>query len=211
MSLGFFIAVEGPEGAGKSTLVGGLASRLAQAGVEPLLVREPGGTPVAEAIRRLLLDPSASLEPASELYLFLAARADLVARVLGPALAEGRVVIADRFELSTIAYQVGGRGLPLDLVTAANAAATLGVRPDLTLVLDVSPRIGLDRIRAGGAALDRIEREGPGFHDRVAETFRQAGGPGVVHLAAEQSPEQVLRHAWGEVNARLAAAGARQG
>jgi dTMP kinase len=166
---------------------------------------------VAEAIRRLLLDPSRFLEPASELYLFLAARADLVAGVLGPALASGRVVIADRFELSTIAYQVGGRGLPLELVTAANAAATRGIRPDLTLVLDVSPSIGLDRIRAGGAALDRIEQEAPGFHRRVAETFRQAGGPGVVHLDGEAPPEQVLRRGWDEVNARLAAAGARQG
>src|SRR6185369_17247159 len=104
MTHGFFLAVEGPEGAGKSTLVSSLAVRLRQEGTEPLLVREPGGTEVAEAIRRILLEPESNLAPISELYLFLAARADLVARRIRPAIEAGNVVVADRFELSTIAY-----------------------------------------------------------------------------------------------------------
>ena len=111
MTHGFFLAVEGPEGAGKSTLVLGLAARLRQEGTEPLVVREPGGTESAEAIRRILLEPESNLAPISELYLFLAARADLVARRIRPAIEAGNVVVADRFELSTLAYQVGGRGL----------------------------------------------------------------------------------------------------
>ena len=110
MTPGGFLVVEGPEGAGKSTLVHALADRLRAAGRDAVLVREPGGTPVAERIREVLLDPAQPIEPVSELYLFLAARADLVARVIGPALAAGQTVIADRFQLSTEAYQCGGRG-----------------------------------------------------------------------------------------------------
>ncbi|HEU5154094.1 MAG TPA: dTMP kinase, partial [Gemmatimonadales bacterium] len=127
MTHGFFLAVEGPEGAGKSTLVSGLAARLRQEGAEPLVVREPGGTEAAEAIRRILLAPESNLAPGSELYLFLAARADLVAKRIRPALEAGSVVIADRFELSTLAYQVGGRGLDESLVRTANQAATGGL------------------------------------------------------------------------------------
>ncbi len=179
MTNGFFLAVEGPEGAGKSTLVSGLAVQLRREGAEPLLVREPGGTEAAEAIRRILLEPGSSLAPVSELYLFLAARADLVARKIRPALEAGKVVVADRFELSTLAYQVGGRGLDESLVRSANQAATGGLRPDLTLILDVPPRTGLSRIRAAGGAFDRIEREDDGFHERVAETFRRASGKGL--------------------------------
>lgn len=207
MSAGFFLAVEGTEGAGKSTLVAGLAGRLRALGIEPVMVREPGGTPAAEAIRGIFLDPAHALEPMSELYLILAARADLVARVLRPALAAGRAVIADRFALSTEAYQGGGRGLDLGLVRPANIAATGGLVPDLTLVLDLPPDIGLARIRQGGQALDRIERADDGFHRRVAAAFRQATGPAVVHLDATIPAEQVLRAAWEAVCARYPAAG----
>jgi dTMP kinase len=208
MSSGFLLVVEGTEGAGKSTLVTGLAGRLRAIGVEPVVVREPGGTPAAEAIREIFLDPAHPLEPVSELYLILAARADLVARVLRPALAGGRIVIADRFALSTEAYQGGGRGLDLELVRRANLAATGGLVPDLTLVLDLPPDIGLGRIRTGGQVLDRIERADAGFHRRVAEAFRQATGPSVVHLDATLPAEQVLRAAWESVGARYPAAGA---
>lgn len=206
MRSGLFVAVEGPEGAGKSTLAAALGERLGQTGADPLLVREPGGTPVAETIRRVLLDPQTPISPIAELYLFLAARADLVSRVIRPALEEGRVVIADRFQLSTVAYQIGGRGLPSDLVHEANAAATGGLEPDLTLVLDVSPRTGFARIHASGSGLDRMEREDEGFHRRVAETFHRAHGSGIVHVNAEQSPEQVLLQAWELVSHHVSAA-----
>lgn len=191
-----FLVVEGPEGAGKSTLLRALAERYRSAGLDPVLVREPGGTPAAERIREVLLDPSHPIEPISELFLFLAARGDLVARVIRPALAAGRPVLADRFQLSTEAYQCGGRGLDRELFRGANRAATGGLEPDLTLVLDLPPELGFHRIRQAGQGLDRIERAGADFHERVGEVFRNATGPGVVHLDAALPPEQLLRLAW---------------
>jgi dTMP kinase len=207
MTRGFFLVVEGTEGAGKTTLVQGLAARFRAAGIEPVLVREPGGTPVAERIRGVLLDPEHPIEPVSELFLFLAARADLVARVIGPALAEGRTVVADRFQLSTEAYQCGGGGVASSLFREANRAATGGLNPDLTLVLDLPTELGFQRISRSGQRLDRIEQAGPEFHARVAEVFRRAAGPGITHLDASRSPERVLLTAWGEVTARHHGAG----
>jgi dTMP kinase len=202
MNRGFFLVVEGPEGAGKTTLAKGLAAKFRTAGIEPVLVREPGGTPVAERIRTVLLDPEHQIEPVSELFLFLAARADLAARVIRPALAAGRTVLADRFQLSTEAYQCGGRGVEPSLFRQANRAATDGLEPDLTLVLDLPVEVGFERIRAAGQGLDRIEQAGPAFHARVAEVFRRASGPGIIHLDAALPSEQVLLTAWGEVTSR---------
>lgn len=206
MNRGFFLVVEGTEGAGKTTLVKGLAARLTEAGVEPVLVREPGGTPVAERIRSVLLDPEHTIEPVSELLLFLAARADLVNKVIAPALEAGRTVLADRFQLSTEAYQCGGRGVASSLFLDANRAATGGLQPDLTLILDLPTELGFQRISAKGQRLDRIEQAGPDFHARVSEVFRKASGPGIAHIDATGSPEQVLLAAWGEVMARHPAA-----
>jgi dTMP kinase len=206
MTDGFFLVVEGIEGAGKSTLIRGLAERFRAGGIDPLLVREPGGTPVAERIRAVLLDPAQPIEPVAELYLFLAARADLVARLIRPALAARRLVLADRFSLSTEAYQAGGRGLDLEFVRLANRMATGGVVPDLTVVLDLPVDLGLARVRAGGAPLDRIEREDPAFHARVGACFAGARGPDILHLDGSGTPEQVLRAAWKEVGVRHPAA-----
>jgi dTMP kinase len=202
MSRGFFLVIEGTEGAGKTTLATALAARLRTAGAEPVLVREPGGTAVAERIRGILLDPAYSIEPASELFLFLAARADLVARVIRPALAAGRTVLADRFELSTEAYQCGGRGLDVALFRKANQASTGGLVPELTFVLDLPTELGFERIRKSGQQLDRIEQAGADFHARVAAVFRNATGPGLVHLDASRPSEQLLRTAWAEMEAR---------
>jgi dTMP kinase len=193
---GFFLVVEGSEGAGKSTLVAGLATRLKAAGSDPLLVREPGGTPAAERIRAILLEPGMAIDPVSEMYLFLAARADLVSRVIRPALDQGRVVLADRFELSTEAYQCGGRGLDRELFRSANAGATGGLRPNLTLVLDIATDVGFSRVQQGRGRLDRMEQAGREFHSRVAEVFRNATGPGIIHIDASRSPEQVLHAGW---------------
>jgi dTMP kinase len=152
-------------------------------------------------VRALLLDPSEQVEPASELFLFLAARADLVAKVIRPAIRAGRTVLADRFQLSTQAYQCGGRGIDPDLFHAANEAATGGVHPDLTLVLDLPTDLGFERIRRSGQTLDRIEQASPDFHTRVAAVFRNATGPGLVHLDATLPSEQVLLKAWEEIEA----------
>ena len=200
---GVFVVVEGSEGAGKTTLVAALADRFRAAGTDPVLVREPGGTPAGEAIRALLLDPAHALDPLTELFLFLAARRELVHQVIRPALAGGRLVLADRFQLSTEAYQCGGRGVDRELFRVANGAATGGLQPDLTLVLDLLPEVGFQRMATSGKGLDRIEREDPAFHGRVAETFREARGPGVVHLDATRPPERVLHLAWAEVAARV--------
>lgn len=202
MNRGFFLVVEGPEGAGKTTLAKGLATRLAAAGIDPVLVREPGGTPVAERIRALLLDPEYHIHPVSELLLFLAARADLVANVIGPALTAGRTVLADRFQLSTEAYQCGGRGVPTSLFKDANRAATAGLEPDLTLVLDLPIELGFERIATQRGRLDRMEQAGPDFHARVSAVFRRASGPGVTHLDATLAPEQLLLTAWNEIATR---------
>jgi dTMP kinase len=204
MTRGLFVALEGPEGAGKSTLATFLMARLKNSGIAALAVREPGGTGVAEAIRQILLQPGAPLEPASELFLFLAARGDLVARVIRPALQAGQVVLADRYELSTEAYQCGGRGLDRDLFLAANRAATGGLSPDLTLVLDLPAGTGLERVQQAGKVLDRIEAAGLEFHQRVGKVFREAKGSGFVHLDATRPPEQVADGAWEALCSRLA-------
>ncbi|HTY06059.1 MAG TPA: dTMP kinase [Gemmatimonadales bacterium] len=199
-----FIVVEGPEGAGKSTLVRGLGARLLAEGRPVLTVREPGGTPVAEAARKIVLKSRHELTPASELFLYLAARADLVARRVRPALDAGQVVLADRFDLSTRAYQVAGRGLPAAAVQAALTLATGGLTPDLTLVLDVPVEVGRERQRKARKEQDRIEREDDAFHARVLQAYRQASGPGVVHLDATQQKSVVLDAAWKEIAAASA-------
>ena len=195
-----FIVVEGPEGAGKSTLVRGLTARLLAEGRQVLTVREPGGTPVAEAARKIVLKSRHDLSPASELFLYLAARADLVEKQIRPALAAGQVVLADRFDLSTRAYQVAGRGLSADAVDAALLVATGGLTPDLTLVLDVPVEVGRERQRKARKEQDRIERESDGFHARVLEAYRQATGAGVVHVDATQPKSAVLEAAWSQVS-----------
>jgi dTMP kinase len=193
--------VEGPEGAGKSTLVRWLGTTLRGDGREVLTVREPGGTPIAEAARKLALKSRHDRAYGAELFLFLAARADLVERVIRPALANGQIVVADRFGLSTIAYQVAGRGLSRGDVEAALRVATGGLTPDLTLILDVPVTVGRERQRSAGKVKDRIEREDDTFHTRVREAYRSASGPGIVHIDASQTKKAVQDAAWREVAA----------
>jgi len=198
-----FVAIEGPEGAGKSTLAAALGRRLEAMGRDVVQVREPGGTPVAEAARAAFLDPALDAAPLAEVFLLLAARADLVAKVIGPALARGAVVLCDRYDLSTEAYQIAGRGLDAAAVRAANALATGGLRPDLTLVVDVPADVGRARQAAQGKVLDRMEQADPAFHDRVVAAFRRARGPGVVHLDGTQPMPRVEEHAWDAVTSGL--------
>lgn len=201
--MGTFIVVDGPDGAGKTTLVRRLASRLRAAGHEVLEVRQPGGTPVAEAARAAALDADMHASPLAELFLMLAARADQVEKVIRPALKRGQVVLSDRYDLSTEAYQIAGRGLPRDRVMGANELATDGLRPDLTIVLDLPAEVGLKRQARDGKEPDRIEREGREWHERVAEVFLQASGSGVVHVDATESVDAVERAAWSAVERHL--------
>ena len=201
MTTGFFVVVEGPDGAGKTTLAAALAERMREAGLDPVLVRQPGGTPAAERIREAFLDAAVHFEPQTELLYICAARAHLVQEVIRPALAAGRVVISDRYELSTQAYQGAGRGLDRQTVALVNAVATGGLRPHLTLVLDIPAEVGLLRQRESGKVGDRLERADADFHRRVAAEYLAASGEGVRHLDGELPPDQLLEAAWGALMA----------
>lgn len=193
---GFFVVLEGPEGAGKTTLAAALVGRMRAAGLDPVAVREPGGTPAAESLRAELLDPARAWTPEAELLYMTTARADLVAKVIRPALEAGRVVLSDRFDLSTRAYQGAGRGLSGDAIEWVNRAATGGLRPDLTLLLDLAPDVGRARQVASGKGGDRLDREAPDFHQRVWDRYRAEQGPGIVHLDAGLTPAALEEDAW---------------
>lgn len=168
---GLFITLEGPEGAGKSTNRDYLAERLRAAGCDLLLTREPGGTPLAERIRELLLAPSAEPMAAdTELLLVFAARAQHLAQVIRPALAAGKVVLCDRFTDATYAYQGGGRGLAAERIAMLEQFVQGELRPDLTLVFDLPVEVGLARAAARGR-LDRFEQEAQDFFDAVRQTY----------------------------------------
>ena len=172
MRNGLFIVLEGVEGAGKSTQARLLSAWFESLNLPHILAREPGGTPVGEAIRRVVLDRGElTMPPETELFLILGARAAFVRDVVRPALKDGEVVLADRFDLSTFAYQGYGRGLDLDRVKRANEMATGGLSPDLYLVLDLPVEVGLER-KGGIGDGDRIEREGVSFLSRVREGYR---------------------------------------
>ncbi|MEA3247610.1 MAG: dTMP kinase [Gemmatimonadota bacterium] len=167
---GRLVVFEGVEGAGKSTQLAALAARLGRAGVPCRTWREPGGTPAGDRIRAMLLDPAVTMDARTEALLFMASRAELLARDVQPALAAGTVVLLDRYFLSTYAYQVAGRGLPEAEIVAANRAATAGLVPDLTILVAVPAAVGLARAAARGAT-DRMERSGDDFHARVEAAF----------------------------------------
>jgi dTMP kinase len=184
---GGLVVLEGIEGVGKSTQLRHLATHLEKHGAVVCAVREPGGTVAGDEIRRLLLDPSSHLDGRTEALLFMASRAQLVADVIRPALARGEFVLADRFFLSTYAYQVAGRGLPEEDVRRANALATGGLVPDLTLLLDLPAGAGLERA-ARRSEHDRIERSGAVFYDRVRSAFMDFATPAWQQRHPEAGP-----------------------
>ncbi len=189
-----FIVLEGIDGVGKTTHVALLSSWLDALGVPHVTTREPGGTPVGEAIREVVLERAELDMPAeSELFLILAARAAFVRDVVRPALEAGATVVADRFSLSTLAYQGYGRGLDLDLVRDAIRISTGGLEPDLCLVLDLP--LDETRERRGRAAPedDRIEREGEGFRKAVRDGYLELAEiePAVEVVSARGTPEEV--------------------
>lgn len=206
---GTFITLEGVDGSGKSTQASLLVERLRQEGREVVALREPGGTPISEKIRALLLDPeNAEMADECELLLYEASRAQLVREVIEPALLRGDIVVCDRFYDSTHAYQHGGRGLSGALVSRANELGCCGLSPDVTLVLDIDPAAALARATAQGA--DRLEAEGLAFQQRVRKDYlalAKADPARVCVVDAAGDPALVA----GRIDAALARAGVSAG
>ncbi len=203
---GLFVTFEGGEGSGKSTQVARLAARLRARGFEPVLTREPGGTPLAEGIRALLLDPARHCGPMSEALLMEAARADVVTHVVRPALAAGRVVLCDRYDDSTLAYQGGGRGLDAGLLATLNRAATGGLLPDLTLLYDIPPELGLARRERAAGDTNRLDREPAEFHARVRRRYLELAATAPerwVVLDAAAGPDELESLGWAALEPRL--------
>lgn len=191
-----FITLEGPEGAGKSTLIPALARRLTRQGPHVVTTREPGAGPVGPRIRSLLLDSDA-LEPTTELFLFLADRAEHIASVVRPALAQGHWVLCDRHADSTVVYQGHARGMDVEELRRLNALATRGLRPDLILLLDLDPEVGL--ARQDPSKQDRLDAEPLAFHRRVREGFLREAAREPTRWAvldASQPPPVVEEAAW---------------
>jgi len=193
---GFFITLEGPDGAGKGTQGRRLVEHLRRAAVDVLNTREPGGTPIGERIRQVLLDEAhREMAPETEMLLFAASRAQFVREVVRPALARGTTVLSERYVDASLAYQGFGRGLDVGLVRTVNDVATGGLLPDLTLLLDIDPAVGLERVQAAGradaAGGDRLEQETLAFHQRVRAGFLQ--------LARESPKRFVVIDAQGDV------------
>lgn len=170
---GLFISFEGVDGSGKSTQIRFLAEYLREKGLDVLVTREPGGCPISEQIRDLLLDPgSSSMTPVTEALLYAAARAQHVEEVIRPALAEGKFVISDRYLDSSLAYQGGGRGLGQEFVESVNAPAVHGLLPDITFFLDYPPDKAFERMHRK-VPHDRLERQDAAFYERLYQTFVQ--------------------------------------
>lgn len=210
-SRGFFLTLEGVDGCGKTTQLELLIARLKAAGRDPVRVQEPGGTRIGLEIRKILLDKAnADLDPTAELLLYFASRAQNIAEVIRPALTRGQVVVADRFTDATMAYQGYGRGLGVEAVRAVEAIACGGLRPDLTLWLDIDPAVGVNRAleRNPSAKNDetRMEQEGREFYRRVYAGYQEiaaAEPERVARIDASGTIEEVADLIWAKVNAVL--------
>ena len=209
---GLFVTFEGVDGCGKSTQVARLAQSLEAQGYPVLCLREPGGTPLSEKIRSLLLDPAnGDMVPEAELLLYEASRAQLVRQVIRPALAAGQVVLCDRFYDSTTAYQQAGRGLDARMVSEANRLGSCGLAPDVTLWLKLDPAQGLARA-TGAHSPDRLEQEGVAFQEAVATGFEALAAKEpqrVVAIDASGTPEQVETAIYQVVSQALEVCGLR--
>lgn len=178
---GHFITFEGGDGAGKSSLIISLHAALIEKGLKVIQTRAPGGTEPGKVIRELILHPQEPVVPKSELFLYLADRAQHVDKVIKPSLEDGAFVLCDRYNDSTVAYQGGARGFGLEEVDRLCDFATDGLEPSLTLYLDIDPEIGLERIKAATGRKDQIEQETIEFHTKIREAF---------HAIARKNPER---------------------
>ncbi|MCX5790625.1 MAG: dTMP kinase [Elusimicrobia bacterium] len=202
MKKGLFIVLEGPDRSGKSTQAALLKTWLEGLGREVLVTREPGGTYLSEQIRRILLDPKSRLEPMTELFLYETSRIKHTLEKIIPALKAGKVLISDRYTLSTTAYQGYGRGLPLRTVETLNSIATLGLKPHLTVVMDIPDRVFAQREREDEKlrGADRIEREPDSFRRRVNRAYKLlARKPGMTRIDAGRPVEEIQT----EIRARV--------
>lgn len=200
MKPGIFIVLEGPDRSGKSTQASLLKTWLEERGREVVVTREPGGTRLSEQIRKILLDPKSNIEPMTELFLYETSRIKHTLEKILPALKAGKVIICDRYTLSTTAYQGYGRGLDLKTVETLNRIATMNLKPHLTLVLDIPDRIFAQRehLRAGR---DRMERQSDLFRRRVNRAYKLlARRPGVTRVDAGRSIDEIQ----GDIRARVA-------
>ncbi len=188
---GKFIVLEGPDSAGKSTQLELLSRELSRRGIRAIATKEPGGTELGKALRKLVLSPGREVVPLAELFIMLADRAQHVEELIRPALSSGTWVISSRYTLSSLAYQGYGRGLPLDLIRELNRIATGGLVPDHTFLLDIPPEVALERGRLG----DRLEREGLDFLRRVREAYLRLieEVPNSHVIDATKPPEEVCR------------------
>lgn len=196
MNKGLFITIEGPDGAGKSTQVPFLKRTLEEKGYNVVLTREPGGTVIGEKIRELLLDKTnKEMSDTTEALLYAASRAQHVAELILPALKEGKVVLCDRFVDSSIAYQGEGRGLGMGPIENINDFATMGLKPDLTIFLDIDPEKGLKRVKAT-KEVDRLEQEKLDFHRKVYKGYKELAKKDpkrIKVIDASQTMEEVSR------------------
>ena len=207
---GLFITVEGPDGAGKSTLIKKLNEKLLEELTVPLITtREPGGSDIAEIIREVILDPkNKEMDDRTEALLYAASRRQHIQEKINPALERGEVVLCDRFVDSSIAYQGAGRGIGVEEIATLNQFATGGLTPDITLYLDVDAQVGLNRIgtKASNRQKDRLAMEKVSFHNRVREAYQVLlkENPSRIQLIdATENPETVFLEAWRVLKLRL--------
>lgn len=201
-----FVTFEGIEGSGKSTLAASVAQALASAGREVVVTREPGGTPLGEAVREIFLRPGLAVGPMAEALLINASRSHLVSEVIKPALARGKDVLCDRFVDSTLAYQGYGRGLPLELLRVMCAGAAEGLEPDLTLLIDVPYDVSRSRLRGRGSRTDRVEAEDVAFHERVRGGYLELARSDsrIVAIDGTRPPRDVFDAAMAALSAKIA-------
>ena len=197
------VTFEGIEAAGKSTLIETLARAFTLRNDPVLVTKEPGGTPLGEALRTVFLDPAMQIDPIAEVLLVNAARAQHVAEVIAPALKRGTIVLCDRFFDATIAYQGYGRGLDIETVLDLCLVATQRIAPDLTFLLDIPIALSAQRVQARGG-VDRVEREGAEFHARVREGYFALARrfPRIAVLDGTQPPAAVAAAALAEIDQR---------
>ncbi|MGZ4031365.1 MAG: dTMP kinase [Tumebacillaceae bacterium] len=199
--MGLFLTLEGPDGSGKSTQIRRLAERLGEHGIKYMTTREPGGTPIGDQIRTLLLDPNnGAMVAKTEALLYAASRAQHVAEVIRPALERGEVVLCDRYIDASLAYQATGLGLSPDYVRSLNEEATDGLWPNRTYLIDVQAEIGIERVaKSRGARLDRIEQRDLTYHNRVRQQFLQLAEENPARICVidgTQSEDAVLEAIW---------------